>query len=261
MSPAIGSADLLAQLPQFAFAAILILSRVGSACMMLPGIGEMELPMMIRAGFVLVFTTLLVPVLLPDMPPTPADLPDLVLMLIGELVTGVWLGWLTRLVLLALPMAGQIIAGAIGMTNVLQPDPMLGPSAAALSRLLGLAAPVLVLASGLYAYPIAAVIGSYHLVAAGHMLPVGDTVAAFLSALSEAFGLALRLAAPFLLGTMLFHGSFAVVGRLVPHLQTFFAAMPGQIVCGLLLLGLLSGLMAQTWMDAALTTFSTLPGL
>jgi flagellar biosynthetic protein FliR len=176
-------------------------------------------------------------------------------------VTGLWLGWLTRMILMALPMAGQIIAGAIGMTNVLQPDAFLGSGAAALSRLLGLAAPVLVLASGLYLYPLAALVGSYRLIPAGHMLPAGETTTAVVSALSVAFGLALRLAAPFLMASILFHGAFGVLGRLVPHLQTYFVAMPGQIIGGLVLFGLLSAVMTSTWMSAAHDAFIALPGL
>ncbi len=252
---------MLADLPSWAFAAMLIVARVGSACMLLPGIGEMELPMTVRAGFVAVFTSLLLPVLAPDMPAVPDGLPTTVAMLAGEVVTGLWLGWLARMMLMALPMAGQIIATAVGMTNVLQPDAMLGAGASALSRLLGLAAPVLVLSSGLFALPLAAVVGSYQLVKPGHILPVGDTVDAFVLSLSQAFGLALQLAAPFLMAAVLFHVSLGLLGRLVPQLQTYFAAMPGQILGGLLLLGLLASGIASVWMDAARVGYSALPGL
>ena len=261
MNDGAAAAELLAQLPGWAFAAMLLVARLGSACMLMPGIGEAELPMTVRAGFVLVLTILLLPVLAPDMPAVPPDVPTIMMMLIGEIVTGLWLGWLTRMILMALPMAGQIIAGAIGMTNVLQPDAFLGSGAAALSRLLGLAAPVLVLASGLYLYPLAALVGSYRLIPAGHMLPAGETTTAVVSALSVAFGLALRLAAPFLMASILFHGAFGVLGRLVPHLQTYFVAMPGQIIGGLVLFGLLSAVMTSTWMSAAHDAFIALPGL
>jgi flagellar biosynthetic protein FliR len=252
---------ILANLPGWAFAAILLLSRVGSACMLLPGVGEMEVPMTIRAGFVVVFSALLLPILLPDMPPVPDDIAHLVAMVAAEIFNGLWLGWLARMVLLALPMAGQIIAGSIGMTSVLQPDAMLGAGASALQRLFGLAAPLLVLGSGLHAMPLAALIGSYRLVPAGHLLPVGDTVSAYVSALTEAFALGFQLAAPFLMAAVLFHVSLGLLGRLVPSLQTYFVAAPGQILGGLLLLGLLVSAMVSVWMSAADSSFAALPGL
>lgn len=261
MTPSGAEAALLADLPGWAFAAMMLVARLGSACMLLPGIGEVEVPATVRAGFVVVFTALLLPVLAPEMPPPPAAFPELAAMLMAEIVTGLWLGWLTRLILLAPAMAGQLIATAVGMTNVLQPDALLGGSASALSRLFGLAAPVLVLASGLYTLPLAALVGSYQLVRPGHILPVGDTVAAYVAGVGDAFGLALRLAAPFLMAAILFHVALGLLGRLVPHLQTYFAAMPGQILGGLLLLGLLAATMADAWVDAAHTGLTALPGL
>lgn len=252
---------LLADLPVWAFAAMLIVSRVGSACMLLPGIGEAEVPMTVRAGFVIVFTSLLLPVLLAQMPQAPAGLMELAGMLLAEVVTGLWLGWLARLILLALPMAGQTIATAIGLTNIFAPDAMLGAGASALSRLFGLAAPVLVLASGLHALPLGAVIGSYDLIKPGHLLPAGDTAQAYVAALGEAFGLALRLSAPFLMAAVLFHVAMGLLGRLVPQLQTYFAAAPGQILGGLLLLGLLATGISQLWLEMARGGFTSLPGL
>jgi len=251
----------LASLPTWAFAAMILVARVGTACMLLPGIGEMELPSTLRASFVLAFVALLLPVLGADMPPPPPDVPRLAAMLVAEIVTGLWLGWLARMILLALPMAGQIIATAVGLTNVLQPDAMLGAGASALSRLFGLAAPVMVMATGLYAWPLAAVVGSYRLVGPGLLLPAADTSAAFVAALAEAFGLALRLAAPFVMAAVLFHAALGLVSRLVPQLQTYFAAMPGQILGGLLLLCLLARAMATSWLEAARDGLAGLPGL
>ncbi len=253
--------EILTSLPFWAFAFMLLMTRIGSACMLLPGIGEAELPATVRIAFALVFAALLFPVLLPRMPQSPADIPGLALLVLAEVFTGLWLGWLARLVLLALPMAGQIMAGAIGMTNVLQPDAMLGAGASALSRLFGLAAPVIVMASGLHALPLAALVGSYELVPAGTFLPLVDTTQAIVAALGTGFALSLRLAAPFLMGAVLFHVSLGLLARLVPQLQTYFAAVPGQILGGLALLGLCTMLLSETWAQAAHAAFAAMPGL
>ncbi len=255
------SADIMADLPFWAFGLLLVICRVGSLCMLLPGIGEAEMPATIRLGFALAFTILLLPMLAPDLPKPPESPLLLAGMVLAEIVTGLWLGWLVRLLIFALPMAGQIIAGAVGMTNVLQPDAMLGAGSAALSTLFGLAAPLLLLISGLWMAPLAAMVGLYRSIPAGHVLPVMDAAQSVVTALGGAFGLALQLAAPFLLAGLVFHLALALIARLVPQLQTYFAAAPGQILGGMALLLVLCPLIFDTWLRAARTLFAALPGL
>ncbi len=249
------------ELPQLAFAFALLVARLGSACMLIPGLGELELPGTIRAGFAMAFALLLVPVLLPAMPAMPAGAMGLAAIAGAEALTGLWIGWLTRLLLQALPAAGQFIAGVTGLANVIQPDPALGPQTTALSHALALAAPVAVFASGLYRLPLAALAGSYALVPAGTLLPTGDAAEHAVGLLGACFAIALQLAAPFVLAATLWQFALGLLSRLVPNLQVFFAAMPGQIAGGLLLLALLGhGIVAvwQGWMGERLML---LPGL
>lgn len=251
---------LLQELPGWAFAFVLVLARVGSACMLLPGIGEVEVPATIRAGFATSFSLLLLPVLQPLVPnATDLDLGSLMLVA-AEVVAGLWLGWLTRLVMLALPMAGQIIASMIGLANVLQPDSQLGPQSSALARLFSLAAPVALMAGGLHAVPLAALAGSYTLIPLGTGLPPADSAQAVIAAVAESFSLALRLSAPFVLAAIVWNVALGMLTRLVPQLQIFFAAMPGQIIGGLLLLGLLGGTILTAWLDSFRTSLTILSG-
>ena len=62
---------LLAQLPAWGFGLVLVFSRIGAACTMLPGIGEAELPGTVRLGFTLALTALLLPVVAPLLPGVP----------------------------------------------------------------------------------------------------------------------------------------------------------------------------------------------
>jgi flagellar biosynthetic protein FliR len=254
-------AAFLGHLSGWAFAVGLMIARIGSACMLLPGIGETEIPSTIRAGFTLALVTVLLPVVAPLIPPAPADVWSALGMVAAEIVTGLWLGWLTRLLLLALPVAGQIVADMTGMANILQPDPALGPQTAALARALELAGPALLLASGLYRLPLAALAGSYQLIPPGALLPAADTAAQVAGAVSESFALALRLAAPFLLAGMVWNVALGLLARLVPQLQVYFAAMPAQILGGLLLLGMLAGVMLAAWQGQVQAAFAVLPGL
>lgn len=255
------AATLLAGLPGWAFAFALVLARSSAAVMLLPGVGEADLPSTVRAGLAVALTGLLLPVLLPLMPPVPPGALQLASMVGAELLCGALLGWLARLVALALPIAGGIIAVLLGLASVLQPDPALGGQSTALARLFGLAVPVLVLSTGLYALPLQALAGSYQLVPPGAWLPVGAAAEGVTSAVAQGFALALRLAAPFVLAGVLVQAGLGLVARLVPQMQVYAMAVPGQILGGLALLALLSLPLLAAWQDAVGGAWRALPGL
>lgn len=251
----------LATLRDWAFAFVLVLGRIGAAMTLLPGLGEAAPPAMLRAGLAVGITALLLPGIMPLIPHQPAALPTVAGMIAAEVVTGLWLGWLARLLVLALPIAGQFIAFMLGVSNVLVTDPELGAQSSALEQLFSLAAPLAVLISGLYALPLAALAGSYQLIAPGALLPAGDGTMLAVRAVAESFALALKLASPFVLATIVWHVVIGLVARLVPNVPVYFVALPGQILGGLLLLAALTGPLLAAWMDAAGAGFARLPGL
>jgi flagellar biosynthetic protein FliR len=252
---------LLAALPELGFGFVLVLARVAACVMLIPGLGEAEVPAPVRAGFAALLALLLAPVVQPLLPAPPGTPAGTLLLLGTETAVGLWLGWLARLMLLALPLAGQIAAGMLGLANVIQPDPALGAQTSVLARLFALAAPVLVLAAGLHALPLAALAGSYTAFPPGASLPGGDAAAVVIDAMAASFALGLQLAAPFVMASIVWQVGLGVVARLVPRLQVYFAALPGQILGGLLLLGLVAATMLETWREYAAEAFAALPGL
>jgi flagellar biosynthetic protein FliR len=179
----------------------------------------------------------------------------------GEVMIGLLIGWLARLLVLALPIAGQIVAVQIGLSSVLNPDPALGAQTSGTSRLLGLVGPVLILSTGLYAMPLEALSGSYHLFPPGHLLPAGDAAQTVANATSSCFALALRLSAPLLIAGLIWQTMLGLLARLVPSLQVYNLALPGQVLGGLLVFGLVLKQILDVWIGDVSAGFSTLPGL
>lgn len=243
-----------------AFGFSLMLARIGAAVMLLPGLGETGAPAMLRAGLALALTILLLPAVEPSLPPPPAGAAGAAGMIVAEVITGLWFGWLARLVALALPMAAQFIAYLVGLSSVLQPDPQMGGQSTALSHVFDLGAPLIILTSGLYRAPLLALAGLYEIVPAGRLLPGGDGAAAAARALAESFGLALRLAAPFVLAATAWNLATGLLARLVPRMQIYFVALPGQILGGLLLLATMTGALLAAWETAARAGLRALPG-
>ena len=259
------AAALLSVLTPFAFGFVLTLCRVGAAVMLMPGLGESESPVMVRAGLAITLSMLLAPVVLPLLPPMPEQPSVLLALVAGELLAGGLLGWLARLVAMALPIAAQIVSTMIGLSSVLQPDPALGAQTTGLSRMMSLAVPVLVLVSGLYTLPISALAGSYQVLAPGllpgsALLHTADVAEAVTDATAHAFALALQLAAPFVVASALLQTMIGMLGRLVPSLQVGNLAAPLQLFGGLVLAGLLIHGMLAVWIGAVQEGFALLPG-
>ena len=242
-----------------AFAFMLVVCRCGAAVMLLPALGENDPPVMLRAGLALAMAVLLVPVVAPSLPKEPASFIGLAGMVAGEILAGGLLGWLARLTALALSGAGQLISLLTGQSSVLQPDPLLGAQTAVIGRLFNVAAPVVILASGIYAMPLTALAASYGVLPAGGAFPSGDMAEIAVRAVGGSFDLALRLSAPFVLMSMLWQAGLGLLARLVPQIQVYFASLPGQLLGGLLLLALLSGPIIGAWSETMREAFAALP--
>jgi flagellar biosynthetic protein FliR len=253
-------AALLQSLPALAFQAVLAFARIGAAAMLLPGLGEQEVSPTIRLVLGLALLALLLPVLAPGLPTAPADGAVAAGLIAQEVVVGLWLGGLARIAALALAMAGQAIATLIGLQGLLVADPELGGQSTALGRAFGLIAACLVLGTGLYAVALRAMVDSYAVLPAGAPFPAGAAAEAMAEAGAASLALALRLAAPFVIGAMVLNLSLGLLARLAPQVQTFFVAVPGQILAGIALLALLAPPLLVVFAASLGEAFQALPG-
>lgn len=249
-------AALLDWAPAFA----LVLARVGAAMVLLPGVGEAVAPAVVRIGLALSITVLLLPDLQPMMPSVPAAGLSMGLMIAGEVVTGLWFGWVARMIVLALPVGAQFIGYLIGLSSVLQPDPELGAQSGVLGKFFEMAAPVLILLSGLYRLPLTALSGLFELIPPGQMLPAADSTEIAIRAVGTGFSLALQLASPFVVIAIIWHLAIGQFARIASRMQIYFVSMPGQIMTGLALLTITASAIILAWRDAVQSFLIALPG-
>jgi flagellar biosynthetic protein FliR len=243
-----------------AFHFMLLFCRLGGAAMLLPGLGEQDVPMTIRLALALTLPLLLLPVLGSGLPAMPAAPADLARMVVTETAVGVWLGLTARLVALALVQAGQMAALLIGLASPLQTDPVMGGQTTAPARLFSLLGATILLSSGLYAVPLRALAESYALLPPGQPLPLEAPASALAVAVAESFGLALRLAAPLLLGSVLANLALALLARMAPQVPAYTIAAPGQILLGLMLLALVLPALLPAWLASAADSLARLTG-
>ena len=151
-------------LPTMAFGFVLVIARVGTTLLVGPGLGETEIPATVRVALAVVLAALVFPLLQANLPPLPDSVPMLLSLIGIEILVGAWLGFMARMLVMALAMAGGMISFMVGLSSVLQIDPSLGTQVAALQRAMGLAAVALLFASGLYLLPVQAVMGNYEVI-------------------------------------------------------------------------------------------------
>ena len=181
--------------------------------------------------------------------------------MLRELGCGFFLGWFARLAALALPIAGQIISLATGLTSVIQPDPELGAQSSALARLLSLSAPVLIFSTGLYALPVEALANSYDAVPRGAALDGRDAVQTTVRLTATTFDCALRFAGPFVVAGALWQVCLGLLARFVPTIQAGAALEPGQLLGGSFLLAVLGQRILSAWTTELEHAFGTLLGI
>ena len=262
MTPSLALADaaLLEALPGLAFHAVLLLCRLGAAAMLLPGLGEAEVPATLRLTLALGLVLVLLPVLAPGLPAMPGDVAGLARVILIETGIGLWIGLLARFLAMALAQAGQVVALLIGLASPLQGDMVLGASATALARMFALATAALVLATGLYEIPLRALVESYAVLPAGQGLPAGAAAETLARKAADSLALAMQLAAPFVLAAILFNAGLGLMARLAPQAQVFVVAAPVQILGGFLLIILLLPAILAVWQGAMTQGFLRLPG-
>jgi flagellar biosynthetic protein FliR len=204
---------------------------------------------------------LVYPLLRVSLPPLPESMPGMIGLVGLEFIVGAWLGFMTRVLVMALAIAGGMISFMIGLSSVLQIDPSLGTQVPALERMLGLAAIALLFASGLYALPVQAIVGSYQVIPPGTAFDAGGSAQLVTRAVADSFELALRLASPFVIICIVWQAAMGFISRLVPNIQVYFVSAPAQILGGLAMLSAAVLLMFADWSAGMMKSFSLLPGL
>ena len=110
-------------LPALAAAFLLTFARVGTMVMLLPGVGELNLPARVRLSIALVLTAILLPAHQKAYAVDLTAMGPVLTMLMQEIVIGAVIGLTARLAISALQVAGTVVAQQLGLGFVTTIDP------------------------------------------------------------------------------------------------------------------------------------------
>jgi len=234
-------------LPAMAAAFLLTFARVGTMVMLLPGIGEQNMPARVRLTIALLLTAILLPSHQKAYTVDLGTLGPVILLVFQEIIIGAVLGLTARLAISGLQVAGFVIAQQLGLGFVTAVDPTQNQQGVLVGNFLTVLGITLIFATDLHHLVIAGLNDSYTLFQPGEMPLSGDVAKHVTQIVAMAFRIGIQLSAPFLVFGLLFNLGLGVLSRLMPQMQVFFIGLPLSIMLGLLLLVLVIGAMMGTF--------------
>jgi flagellar biosynthetic protein FliR len=235
-------------LPALATAFLLIFARAGTMLMLLPGLGEMSVPMRLRLTIALMLAAVLLPLHRNEFQIDLRSIGPILVLLATEMLVGAVLGMTARMTISALQVAGSVVAQQLGFGFVMAVDPTQGQQGVLVGNFLTLLGVTLIFATDMHHLVIAALHDSYTLFRPGEVPATGDMADLITRSFAMAFRIGIQLSAPFLVFGLVFNLGLGILSRLMPQMQVFFVGMPLSIMIGLILLLLVIGAMMGTFL-------------
>jgi flagellar biosynthetic protein FliR len=239
------------------WAAGLVFARVGTMMMLLPGIGEIFVPVNVRLVLALLLSMVMWPLASPHLPPLPATIDGMTFDIVEEMIIGGMMGALLQFFSAALQTAGELISLQTTLSFAQTSNPAEAQPTASVSTFLMLIGMTLVFDTDLHQLFIAAIAHSYTLFAPAKALPLNDAGMLATQTLARTFALSVQLAAPVIVFSLVFNIASGLIGRAMPQFQVFFVATPLNLMLGLSVFALSLGSIGLVWVRA----FETFTGV
>lgn len=236
-------------LPVLAAAFMLTFARVGAMVMLLPGLGETNIPVRVKLSIALLLTLIILPLHRADYHIDMNSMASLLVLMVYEILIGIVLGATARVTLAALQVAGAVIAQQLGLGFVTTIDPTQGQQGVLIGNFLTLLGVTMLFATDSHYLVIAALNDSYSIFSPGEVVPSGDVAELATRAFTAAFKIGMQLAAPFLVFGLVFNIGLGVLARLMPQMQVYFVGVPLSILAGFLIFGVVIAAMMGTFLD------------
>lgn len=228
---------------------MLVYLRAQACLLILPGLGDRVVPVRVRVTIAMAITPLLAGLTAPIS--APEGQIGMIAQAAGAMVAGIAAGALLRLLALALEVATTAIAATaslsqiIGVQNEAAPHPI--------GNLMHLGGMAVLMALGLPVMLVQLIADSLSIWPLTGWPDPTNLAPAAVRVASDAFLLAMMLAAPFSLGGFLFQALSGVINRVMPALPVVFIGAPASILLALAALAVLAPMLIGLWADAVLS--------
>ncbi len=220
-------------MPDYPFTWMMVFLRALGVVLLMPEFAGYSPPMLVRIGFTVFLATLVAGVV--PLGHEPGDLWQLAFAAGGEVLLGLALGFVCRLVFGAVDFAGRLISSEVGLSAA---PAFGGPdiSSAPLASMLSAFAVLLFFLVGGHLAVIGAFSRTFAFAAPGHPAVSRVALEQIVTGTARVIELGLRIASPFIGLNFLVTLAFAALGRTLPRVQVYIISMSARALMGLALL-------------------------
>ena len=230
----ISTAELNVLLATFLWPLSRILALIASA----PILGNPSIPVRVKLGLAVMITILVMPMVEKSLPQIdPASGAGLIILL-QQVLIGVAIGFVMRIVFVAVEMAGKLIGLQMGLGFAIFFDPQNSGQIDIIGRFLGVIASLAFLAIDGHLMMIALISQSFSTLPVGTDATTNATFSTLAQWGSEIFKSGLQLSLPVLTALLITNLALGILTRVAPQLNIFAVGFPLTLSIGLLVLAL-----------------------
>lgn len=232
---------------------LLILIRMHSMFMTAPFFSSGVISFRSKALIAFFITAVIFPVVTKNGYTVSANTGEFALMVLREVIIGVYIGFLASIIFVAFQMSGQFFAVQIGFGINEVMDPLAQVSVPIVGQLKNMIGLLVFLYINGHHFLISAIYRSYELVPAFNLVEgSGDLVKYLLESFSGMFVIAFKIAVPIVATIFLVSVSMGVLAKAAPQMNIMMLGFPFKIIVSFLLLAMISPIIVRI-MQVALT--------
>jgi flagellar biosynthetic protein FliR len=222
----------------------LTLFRISVVLFVMPFFGD-TLPNVIKAALLIVLTLAVWPKLAFPASYFPANPLNLTVMFAGEIILGMSLGIIVRMLIAAVQIGGAIINFQMGFSMVNSIDPVTGQQEPVTTYFLYMCTMLTFLSLNGHLHLIKALGDSFEVVPPGGLFLTPKLMTELMLFAKQMFILGVRIAAPVILALFLVDLALALISRVAPQMNILTMGFPLKIMVGFLFLSFVMEMMSD----------------
>jgi flagellar biosynthetic protein FliR len=224
--------------PNVIFATFVLFCRIGACLMLAPGVSSTQIPVPIRLWVAVAITLALAPILIdqPGLDHLGDDPLSMLRLIATETLIGAMIGVLGRLFFSALETLGVATANFLALVNPFGVELEINQFTPPLATLVVMAATALIFAGDFHWEILRGLVASYRAIPIRADFDPQYSLRQIGFVLGQSFVIAIRVASPFFLFSVIANFALALVNRVTPQIAIFFVGPPFILAGGLTLL-------------------------
>jgi flagellar biosynthetic protein FliR len=208
---------------------LLVFCRVGSCFMVMPAFGASYVPPRVRLVLAIAVSFAVVTTVA-GFPKMPGSAPLLAMHLMSEIIIGIMIGTIAKILASAIHIAGMIISMQSSLNQASLFDPNQGAQSSVFGTFMDMCVLVLIFTLNVHHVMILAIADSYNVFAPVSEIPFADFASLTERTVTKAFVIGLQLSMPMIIVGVLINLASGLLARLMPSFQVYFVIMPAQIL-------------------------------